>query len=493
MKQLFKIVCFVFGLFILIGLSSCKVSDSVEVDENPAPILVSLSPAGKASKLPFFTLTVTGSDFIAGSKIIFDGVEKETTYISPRQLSCIITSAEITVTAAVVEAAGGQPVASTSIPVLVRTPVPGGGDSGAVNFNLSSNHVFSTYTAIQSGAGQYFGAKVAVDGSGNLCLIYSLIATDGTTASVNFARSTDHGENWDPPAAIAEYDDTGKKAFPDCAIDASGNINVLYSTGTRLYFIRSTDDGTTWSNPKALSNESTEISNPVIAVDSDDRIHALWPQANGLDCYLYYRRSLDNTSTFSAPMNIYNGRAEAGSIYDVSITVDPNGGVHAAWTSWPNYSSRYEFVYSNYSHDNGATWNDSDLSFGVSNSPDLTADSGGFLHMVLASASVPFTYEIQYKRSSNDGESWDQSVNLTNDNGWHHNPTIKVDRVGNINICYDSRMFTRSLDFGATWSTPVIISDEAEIINIAIDQDGELYFVWTKDTSNRIYFSTTRR
>jgi len=66
---------------------------------------------------PAFTLTVTGSNFIASSVVRWNGTARTTTYVSSTQLRATISAADIA-------------VAGTAA-ITVVTPAPGGGTSNA--------------------------------------------------------------------------------------------------------------------------------------------------------------------------------------------------------------------------------------------------------------------------------------------------------------------------------------------------------------------------
>ncbi|UPL48601.1 T9SS type A sorting domain-containing protein [Hymenobacter sublimis] len=87
---------------------------------NPTPVLTSLSPASIAAGSNGFTLVVTGSGFINGSTIRFNGVERPTTLHSATQLTAAIPASDV-------EVAG-------TYPVTVISPGPGGGTSASSNF-----------------------------------------------------------------------------------------------------------------------------------------------------------------------------------------------------------------------------------------------------------------------------------------------------------------------------------------------------------------------
>ncbi|HPH83535.1 MAG TPA: hypothetical protein PL185_13240 [Flavobacteriales bacterium] len=91
---------------------------------NPSPSLSSISPNTKVAGSAAFTLTVTGSNFVNGSTVTWNGTSLTTIFNNSTQLSA-------TVSAALVATAGSASVA-------VVTPAPGGGTSTSASFTITT-------------------------------------------------------------------------------------------------------------------------------------------------------------------------------------------------------------------------------------------------------------------------------------------------------------------------------------------------------------------
>ncbi|CDS52857.1 hypothetical protein [Polaromonas sp. CG9_12] len=91
---------------------------------NPVPVLSSLSPTSAAAGSAGFALTVNGSNFVAGSKVYWNGTERPTSYLSATQLSASIPASDL-------QSAG-------TAQVSVVTPAPGGGVSAVLSFTVNS-------------------------------------------------------------------------------------------------------------------------------------------------------------------------------------------------------------------------------------------------------------------------------------------------------------------------------------------------------------------
>ncbi|AKU98556.1 hypothetical protein AKJ09_05220 [Labilithrix luteola] len=103
------------------GGASREISFEVE---NPVASVTSLSPlsvlAGSAQTL----VHLTGTGFVSGAKVIFGGNELATTFVSTTSLDAIVPANLLT--------------AFGSVPVKVRNPTPGGGDSGSIAFTVAN-------------------------------------------------------------------------------------------------------------------------------------------------------------------------------------------------------------------------------------------------------------------------------------------------------------------------------------------------------------------
>ncbi len=91
---------------------------------NPVPAMTLLSPSTAMAGGPQFTLTVTGSNFVAASVVNWNGVALATTFGGATSLTAVVPAANIT--------------SPTSANVTVTTPAPGGGTSNALAFTVSA-------------------------------------------------------------------------------------------------------------------------------------------------------------------------------------------------------------------------------------------------------------------------------------------------------------------------------------------------------------------
>jgi 6-phosphogluconolactonase (cycloisomerase 2 family) len=92
----------------------------------PVPTVTAISPNSAAAGGAAFTLTITGTNFVATSTVNFGGTAPATTFVSSAQLTAAIPAASIASTG--------------SLGVTVTNPAPGGGGtSNSVSFTITSS------------------------------------------------------------------------------------------------------------------------------------------------------------------------------------------------------------------------------------------------------------------------------------------------------------------------------------------------------------------
>ena len=107
---------------------------------NPVPVVSGLNPSSVSAGGPGFNLTVNGSNFISGSTVTWNGLNRPTTFINSSQLTASIPSGDI--------------VLAGSASVAVVNPSPGGGTSSALTFLVSpagSNPTISSSSPLPNG------------------------------------------------------------------------------------------------------------------------------------------------------------------------------------------------------------------------------------------------------------------------------------------------------------------------------------------------------
>ncbi len=125
------------------GGTSNVASFNITAGQNPVPTLTGISPATANAGGPAFTLTATGTNFVASSKVRWSGQDLATVFISPTVLTATVPANLI--------ATGG------TAPVTVFTPTPGGGVTSPQAFTITGG-----VPAVASvSAASFLGAELA--------------------------------------------------------------------------------------------------------------------------------------------------------------------------------------------------------------------------------------------------------------------------------------------------------------------------------------------
>ena len=116
---------------------------NITAGQNPAPTLTGISPTTANAGGPAFTLTATGTNFVASSKVRWSGQDLTTVFVSATQLTASVPANLI--------ATGG------TVPVTVFTPTPGGGVTAPQTFTITGG-----VPAVASvSAASFLGAELA--------------------------------------------------------------------------------------------------------------------------------------------------------------------------------------------------------------------------------------------------------------------------------------------------------------------------------------------
>jgi len=282
---------------------------------------------------------------------------------------------------------------------------------------------------------------------------------DGNS-EIYYKRSIDNGTTWGPDTRIT--DDSSWSERPSIAVRNSV-VHVAWYDGRlgppRIFYKRSLDNGTTWGADLSLTPTAGVAYHPSIAV-SDAVVHIAWTDMSA-GPQIYYTRSTDNGTIWETARNITPGSPPAGKNLASIAVADSR--VHVTWM---DYRSDAQIYYTR-SLDYGVTWETDRSITPVPAQFASVAVSDCIVHVVYADFRFGSdTPKIYYTRSLNDGTDWEPEIPLAEAFcSWY--PSVAVagsdvhavwldDRHGDVAEVY----YKRSMDAGANWEPDVRLTDD---------------------------------
>lgn len=144
---------------------------------NPIPVITSISPNTAVENSAGFILTVNGSNFVNGAVVRWDGQNRTTTFVSATQLTAQILAADL------------QGTGQASVTVV--NPLPGGGTSNVITFNITSGqNPAPTLTGINPAAVNAGAAAFVLTANGTNFVASSKVRWNGQDLSTTFVSAT---------------------------------------------------------------------------------------------------------------------------------------------------------------------------------------------------------------------------------------------------------------------------------------------------------------
>jgi len=275
-------------------------------------------------------------------------------------------------------------------------------DSGVVGILFSSSAdgvTFSAPVMVSTNAGGSMAPQLAVDPAGNVNLVWE--DDIASSSDISFSRSQDHGQTFSTPKSLSH--NVGNSNSAQLSVDLSGNINVVWENDSPgnfdVFFTRSTDGGQTFSPLSNLSHSPGSASSAQLTTDLGGNINVIWvdntPPSSSTD--IYFTRSANGGTSFSAPMNISNN---SGFSTDPWLAVDPAGNANIVWQ---DATPGNREIFFSHSTDSGATFStpqNLSSNSGSSTVTEIVADKNGSLNAVWQD-NTPGATQIFFSRYTN--------------------------------------------------------------------------------------------
>jgi len=280
-----------------------------------------------------------------------------------------------------------------------------------------------------TGAGQ---PDIAVDKSDNIQVVY--VDHVAGPFQVYHKRSTDGGGHWSAAQRVTWT--TGAALLPSLAVDSSSVLHLVWqddaSGNAEIYYKQSNDEGQTWTLPKRLTWNSLDSSSPSLAVDSSDNLHLVWSDNSPGSIEIYYKKSTDGGISWTANKRItWMSMIQLGP----KIAVDSSDNPHVVWhDALPGSGD----IYYKRSEDEGATWEASQKLSGSGKAfgeMSIGIALAGQIYVVW-NDSLPGQNELYYKKSTNGGVHWSLGQRLTYGSVDAKSPAFAIDSLGDLNLVW---------------------------------------------------------
>jgi hypothetical protein len=164
-----------FGL--VLALCGCGSAIKTEATgaSNPVPSIASLTPASEAAGSSAFTLSVSGSGFIAASTVNWNGAALATTYVSATQLTASVAAGDIT--------------SAGSASVTVFTPAPGGGTANTVTFAIDASNPLPSLTTLAPASAVAGSAAFTLTVNGGNFVTASTVNWNGAALATTYVSA----------------------------------------------------------------------------------------------------------------------------------------------------------------------------------------------------------------------------------------------------------------------------------------------------------------
>jgi hypothetical protein len=392
---------------------------------------------------------------------------------------------------------------------LTATSVSNNSVSAAATITLTSP---SASGPVNLGAGT--APSTVVDSNGVIDIAWD------TPAGIVFAQSQDNGVTFSSPKLVPAL--PAAAGVSSIQVDGQNDIFILASYnptgmlgGNTAILARSTDGGKTFSNVVVKQNilQSLLLVQPSGVLD--------FAYANGgVDpgSTVHESRSTDGGNTFVNDQLLWHVGASGFNVMKLTGAIGPQGQVYLTWDESDGFDLAVYFIASldgvnflPYQEIGGNLVMNTEI---FNDNPTLVVDAAGNVNIAWVNADS----KAYFTRSTDQGQTFATPVSLPASPGETENALPFVVRAdGEIDFVFTAVpsssanpapsqvFFTRSLDHGATWSTPVNLSlpnpvqsfAGAQDPHVGVDTSGKITVAWEDDSNgkfsgdNDIYIRTS--
>jgi hypothetical protein len=281
-----------------------------------------------------------------------------------------------------------------------------------------------------------------------IIILFFVLATLGRPDHVSYGQESE--SKWSEPQPLSSA--TAYSWFPDIAVDAYGNIHVVWASGSVGYdavLYTTSKTGSFWSAPNDIfalpqNDAGSAATRPALIVDNQSNLHISF---------------VDLTTVYYSQVQVWNAPFAQ------------------SWLPRQSMNSKQTAYFSK-----------------------VAIDSKNILHYVFTentpSGACSNCYHVYYRQSTDTGATWSEPVDLVNDVVGAVKPQILIDKKDNIHVVWETGQggglgqltdpttvtYSASYDGGSSWSAPytfpVLEKELAKNITIGLDQLDNLVIAW---------------
>ena len=303
------------------------------------------------------------------------------------------------------------------------------------------------------------------------------------TPQIVLEISNDNGVTWSNGVPLCACKGEGQYDPIVEVVPNTGHVYALWMNGFNVVFQKSTNHGASWSAPVPTWGQVSWNDKPVLATSDDGRdVYVSWNGPTGGDPWVAQSHNFGATwsQTKVVDSRRYFFAMDADVLSDgTAIFSESSLDYSGPAASAVGQVQHHAFI----SRNSGATWSNtvlgtvelgepcvSDLCYAdfYAGHNTVTADADGDLVFGFDGATTPLGPQRIFVRTSTDGgRTWTPRITLSTVGRMATAPAAEATGNGDIRLWFAERRpadrwniwYRRSLNGGATWSTPLRISD----------------------------------
>jgi hypothetical protein len=307
---------------------------------------------------------------------------------------------------------------------------------------LAYAQVFQAPLNLSNGIADSHEPQIAISGK-NIYIIWTGFGSGAEDQDdIFFKKSSNGGANFSGTLNLSK--NIGSSFNPKIAVSGK-NVYVIWQDDTgntgniSIFFQKSSDSGTTFSQTINLSNDTGFATDPQLSLFGST-IHMIWRDDTPGPDETFYKRSINSGNSFSESLNISK-----------SVDIDSiNGKVYAI-------ASRVYIVWTEGNFDEGRT-------------------------------------SILARGSSDNGATFSQAINMGNNSEFADNARVSAFGNNEYILWMQGKfnqgkiLFKKSSDGGATFGQTIRLSDsnDTSFNPLLLASDGNVYAVWTSNETNKV-------